>query len=116
MKHKKGIHFEVSERKVLLRIIDILMVFIGIYTLGLFTKFEYLSVNQENSVALGLLIIYISVFGTVFELYDLQKASQLDATFRNIVITCSTVVLFYLLTPVLSPYLPEERIQILFSI
>jgi exopolysaccharide biosynthesis polyprenyl glycosylphosphotransferase len=114
MKHKKGIHFEVSERKVLLRIIDILMVFIGIYTLGLFTKFEYLSVNQENSVALGLLIIYISVFGTVFELYDLQKASQLDATFRNIVITCSTVVLFYLLTPVLSPYLPEERIQILF--
>lgn len=114
MKHKKGIHFEVSERKILLRIMDLAMVFLGIYCLNLYPNFEYIQFNQENLVALVLLGIYITIFGTVFELYDLQKASRLDTTFRNIVITTSTVVLFYLLTPVLSPYLPEERIQIVY--
>lgn len=114
MKHKKGIHFEVSERKILLRIMDLVMVFVAIYGLSLFLEFEYILINQENIVALVLLGAYISIFGTVFELYDLQKASKLDTTFRNIVITTSIVVLFYLLTPVLSPYLPEERIQIVY--
>lgn len=114
MKRKKGIHFEVSERKILLRIVDLVMVFLAIYSLSFFLDFEYIIFNEENTVALVLLGIYITIFGTVFELYDLQKASKLDTTFRNIVITTSTVVLFYLLTPVLSPYLPEERIQIVY--
>lgn len=69
---------------------------------------------MSNGIALALLAVYIIIFGTIFELYDLQKASKLDSTFRNIVITTSTVVLFYLLTPFLSPYLPEERIQIVY--
>ncbi|MFP4845653.1 exopolysaccharide biosynthesis polyprenyl glycosylphosphotransferase [Winogradskyella sp. PE311] len=114
MKHKKGIHFEVSERKVLLRLMDLVMVFAGVYCLNLFFTFDYVSVNQENTVELILLLLYITVFGTVFELYDLQKASKLDITFRNIVLTASIVVLFYLLTPFLAPILPEERMQILY--
>ncbi len=114
MKHKKGIHFEVSERKILLRIMDLVMVFAGVYCLSLFVDFEYVVVNKENSIALILLGLYVTIFGTIFELYDLQKASKLDTTFRNVVITTSTVVLFYLLTPVLSPYLPEERLQIVY--
>ena len=114
MKHKKGIHFEVSERKILLRIVDLVMVFLGVYALGLFFDFEYVIVNTENSTALILLGVYITIFGTIFELYDLQKASQLDTTFKNIVISTSIVVLFYLLTPVLSPFLPEERLQIVY--
>lgn len=114
MRQKKGIHFEVSERKILLRIMDLVMVFIGVYSLSLFFDFEYIVVDKDNSIALVLLGVYIAIFGTIFELYDLQKASKFDTTFRNIVITTSTVVLFYLLTPVLSPYLPEERLQIVY--
>ena len=114
MTHKKGIHFEVSERKILLRIMDLVMVFLAVYFLNLYPKFEYLPFDVENIVSLILLAIYLIIFGTIFELYDLQKASKLDSTFRNIVITTSTVVLFYLLTPFLSPYLPEERIQIVY--
>ncbi|WP_299367853.1 exopolysaccharide biosynthesis polyprenyl glycosylphosphotransferase [Winogradskyella sp.] len=114
MKHKKGIHFEVSERKILLRIMDLVMVFFAIYALNLYPEFEYIQFDNENLVSLILLGVYITVFGTIFELYDLQKASKIDTTFRNIVITTSTVVLFYLLTPILSPYLPEERIQIVY--
>ncbi|WP_418639204.1 sugar transferase [Winogradskyella sp.] len=114
MSKKKGIHFEVSERKILLRVLDLVMVYIGVYCLSLYFDFEYIVVSTENSVALILLGVYITIFATIFELYDLQKASRLDTTFKNIVITTSTVVLFYLLTPVLSPYLPVERIQIVY--
>ncbi|GAB5564485.1 MAG: exopolysaccharide biosynthesis polyprenyl glycosylphosphotransferase [Winogradskyella sp.] len=114
MRHKKGIHFEVSERKVLLRSLDLLMVFLGLYALNLFLDFDYIILSKENAVPLLLLFVYFTVFGTVFELYDLQQASKLDTTFRNIVLTTSTVVLFYLFTPFLSPVLPEQRIQILF--
>ncbi|APY07533.1 sugar transferase [Winogradskyella sp. J14-2] len=114
MAHKKGIHFEVSERKILLRIMDIVMVILALYVLHLYPKFEYLRFDAENVISLTLLGIYLIIFGTIFELYDLQKASKFDTTFRNVVITTSTVVLFYLLTPVLSPNLPEKRIQIVY--
>ncbi|WP_458629374.1 exopolysaccharide biosynthesis polyprenyl glycosylphosphotransferase [Winogradskyella sp. PC D3.3] len=90
------------------------MVFFSVYGLSLFFDFEYIEVSFENSVALILLGVYITVFGTIFELYDLQKASRIDTTFKNIVITASTVVLFYLLTPILSPVLPNERMQIVY--
>ena len=45
---------------------------------------------------------------------DLQKASFIDVTFRNIVLTASTTVLFYLLTPVFTPFLPANRLQIIY--
>ncbi|NRR92023.1 sugar transferase [Winogradskyella undariae] len=114
MSKKKSIHFEVSERKILLRIFDLVMVFFGVFLLSLYFDFEYIEFSTANSVALILLGVYFSIFATIFELYDLQKASELDSTFKNIVITTSTVVLFYLLTPVLSPYLPDERLQIVY--
>ena len=114
MTNKKGIHFEVSERKILLRIVDLVMVYLGVYCLSLLFNFEYIIINKENTIALFLLGIYINIFGTIFEIYDLQKASKFDTTFRNVVITTSTVVLFYLLTPVLTPHLPLERIQIVY--
>ncbi|RCW91489.1 sugar transferase [Winogradskyella arenosi] len=111
---KKNIHFEVSERKILLRILDLVMLYLGVYGLSLYVKFEYIEFSAANTVALVLLGVYYIIFASIFELYDLQKASRLDTTFKNLVITVSTVVLFYLLTPVLSPYLPEERIQIFY--
>lgn len=114
MTKKKSIHFEVSERKILLRIVDLVMVFFGVYALSLYFDFEYIVVSADNSISLILLGAYLTVFGTIFELYDLQKASRLDTTFKNIVITTSTVVLFYLLTPILSPLLPNERLQIVY--
>ncbi len=114
MNRKNDIHFEVSERKILLRLFDIVIVFFGIYLLTMLFSFDYLSVSQETVIPLVVLSIYITIFGTIFELYDLQKASKLDVTFRNIVLTASVTVLFYLLTPVLTPFLPEQRFEIFF--
>ena len=109
MNKKKGIHFEISERKILLRIIDICVVILGLYVLQVCMNYDYLTVTQDSLGYLIVLAIYISIFGTIFEIYNLQKSSKLDVTFRNIVLTASTTVLFYLLTPVLTPFLPIQK-------
>ena len=114
MKQNSAIHFEISERKVLLRIMDIVMIFFGIFVLSTYFGFEYLDLSSNNFVPLSVLVIYISIFGTVFEIYDLQKASKLDVSFRNIVLCMSLVVLVYLLTPFVTPFLPEARLQIVY--
>src|SRR5690606_26964265 len=110
---KQGIHFEVSERKILLRIMDMLMVLLGLYLLEQWFGFEYLLLRQENGVAIIELLSYLTIFGTVFEIYDLQKSSKLDVSFRDIVLASSTVVLFYFLTRFVTPLLPEKRLQII---
>ncbi|WP_053990381.1 sugar transferase [Mangrovimonas sp. TPBH4] len=110
----KDIHFEISERKVLLRLMDLGMVLLGLCVLEYGFGFGYLTIDQEHTVPLVVLGLYIMVFGTVFEIYDLHKSSKLDTTFRNVVLTASTVVLFYLLTPFITPFLPEKRLQIVY--
>ncbi len=114
MKPKNTIHFEISERKILLRCMDILMAFAGVFILSNYFGFDYLTLVPENTVPLIVLAVYISIFGTIFELYDLQKASRLDISFKNTVLTMSTVVLCYLLTPIITPFLPEARLQIIY--
>ena len=111
---KKDIHFEVSERKVLLRLFDIISVLLGLYLLELFFPYTYLLVRFENFVPLFVLMLYLMVFGTIFEIYDLQKSSKIDVTFRNIVLTTSVSVLLYFLTPFYTPFLPERRLQIIY--
>lgn len=110
---KQSIHFEVSERKILLRLMDMLMVLLGLYLLEQWFGFDYLLLRQDNSVAIIVLLSYLTIFGTVFEIYDLQKSSKLDVSFRDIVLASSTVVLFYFLTPFITPLLPEKRLQII---
>ena len=111
---KKGIHFNISERKVLLRIFDIAFIMIVLYFLSNTFEFNYFTINEESWKWAFVLVLYISIFGTIFELYDLQKASKLDSVLPNIILTASTTVLFYFLTPFYTPVLPENRLQILY--
>jgi exopolysaccharide biosynthesis polyprenyl glycosylphosphotransferase len=114
MPKKKGIHFEVSERKILLRIMDALFVLGFLYVIGASFHFDYFTVTKEEWMWSLVLAVYITFFGTVFELYDLKASSKLDTTFRNIVLTVSLTVLLYLLTPVITPFLPVKRLQIVY--
>jgi exopolysaccharide biosynthesis polyprenyl glycosylphosphotransferase len=114
MQGKQGIHFEVSERKILLRLTDLVFIVLFVYGLEWFFPFTYLTINPENIVPIVVLLVYFSIFGTVFELYDLHKSSKIDISFKNIVLTSSVTVLFYLLTPVITPFLPEKRLQIIY--
>ena len=99
MSGKKGIHFEISERKVLLRVFDLLSVFVGLYLIGRWFEFDYFTITKEHWIWWVILAVYLTVFGTIFELYNLKQSSKLDTTFRNIILTASLTVLLYLLTP-----------------
>ncbi|WP_452226399.1 sugar transferase [Lacinutrix cladophorae] len=114
MTKKKDIHFDISERKILLRIFDLVFIFVSLYSIGHFFEFDYFYIDNNNWAWILILALYISVFGTVFELYDLQKASKQDSVLANIVLTVSVTVLFYLLTPYFTPFLPENRLQIFY--
>ena len=109
----KKIHFEVSERKVLLRIFDVLTVLLALYLVGIIFKFNYFNISATNYYWTIVLGVYISIIGTVFEMYNLQVASNQFQAIKSIVLTSSTTVLIYLLTPVYTPALPANRLQII---
>jgi len=109
-----SIHFNISERKILLRIFDVLTILLVLYFVSNSFEFDYFTLTKEKWTWVLVLILYVSIFGTVFELYDLQKSSKIEKISTGIVFTVSTTVLFYLLTPFYTPVLPDNRLQILF--
>jgi len=109
-----NIHFEVSERKVLLRFFDAIIVVAVLFGLNYFTAFNYLQVDFKHIPEVLVLVFYLLLFGTIFEIYDLQKASRVESILTSIIITTSTLVLFYVLTPYYTPVLPDNRYQLLY--
>ncbi len=109
----RKIHFEVSERKILLRVFDILSVLLLLYLMGKIFRFNYFDISEDNFIWTIVLGLYITIIGTVFEMYNLQVASNEFQVTKSIVLTSSVTVLCYLLTPFYSPVLPN-RIQILY--
>jgi exopolysaccharide biosynthesis polyprenyl glycosylphosphotransferase len=109
-----SIHFDISERKVLLRILDIASVLSLLYLVGLVFDFDYFKINANHWVWSIVLALYLTIFATIFELYNLQKASKFELVIQNIILTSSVTVLFYLLTPFYTPELPTNRLQIIY--
>ena len=114
MSKKSNIHFDISERKILLRFFDIISVLSSLYIMGLIFNFDYFKINEEHWLWSIVLALYLSIFATIFELYNLQKASKFEVVIQNIILTSSVTVLFYLLTPFYTPMLPENRLQIVY--
>ena len=113
MSFKSKIHFEISERKVLLRLFDVISVLGILYLLGIIFEFNYFQITQSNFYWTIILSLYLLFFGTVFEMYNLQLASNQFQILKSIVLTSSVTVLMYLLTPIITPSLPENRLQII---
>jgi exopolysaccharide biosynthesis polyprenyl glycosylphosphotransferase len=113
MNKNNKIHFEVSERKVLLRIFDVVFVILALYFTGSLLQLEYLKATTSDFYYVMAIVIYLNGIGTVFEMYSLQVASNQDQVLKSSILTASTTVLFYLLTPVFSAELPSNRLQIL---
>lgn len=114
MKIFRKIHFEVSERKLLLRMCDIIFVLITLHLFGTFFEFDYFTISLQNLRWSVVLSLYLLILGTVFEMYNLQVASNQFQILKSILLTSVTTVFFYLLTPILTPFLPFNRIQIVF--
>jgi len=108
------IHFDISERKVLLRLLDIAFVLTFLHFIGSFFQFDYFRIDKENWVWTIVLAGYLAIFGTVFELYNLQQASKFQVVLKNTILTVSVTTLFFLLTPFYTPVLPENRLQIIY--
>lgn len=111
---QKKIHFEISERKILLRVFDIFFVLLALYLIGKGFSFDYFNISASNFYWTIVLALYISVIGSVFEMYNLQVASNQFQIVKSIILTSSSTVLIYLLTPIYTPILPSNRLQILF--
>ena len=111
MNKYKDIHFEISERKILLRIFDVVFVFCFLYLVGIIFKFDYFIISTTNFYWTFVLGLYLNFIGSVFEMYNLQVASNQFQIIKSIILTTSTTVLLYLLTPIFTPVLPN-RLQI----
>ena len=114
MINKKKIHFEISERKILLRVFDVLWVLLALYFIGKVFNFDYFNISASNFYWTIVLALYLNVIGSVFEMYNLQVASDQFQVIKSIILTSSSTVLIYLLTPIYTPVLPSNRLQIVF--
>lgn len=112
MNKNNKIHFEVSERKVLLRAFDVFFVLVSVFLVGQTFDLQYLESSITDSYYFVVLAFYIISIGSIFEMYDLQVASNQFKVLRSIILTASTIVLFYLFTPIFSAELPNNRFQI----
>ncbi|MHC0442716.1 sugar transferase [Flavobacterium sp. 3-210] len=109
----KKMHFEISERKILLLACDVAFVFTGLYVLHYIFDNRYYVLDWDHFYRPILLITYTIVFGAIFEIYNLQVASNQFQILRNVVLTVTAAIILYLFTPILSPELPKKRLVIL---
>lgn len=114
MLFSKKIHFEISERKILLRLFDVLFVIGALFLVGNMFHFDYFRITKANFYWTLVLALYLNILGTVFEMYNLQVASNQYQVIKSILLTASTTVLFFLLTPIFTPILPSNRLQIVY--
>lgn len=113
MQTNKKMHFEISERKVLLRLFDIAFVLFALYIMDELFYYPYFNLNKADYFRPILFIFYLNSFGAIFEMYNLQVASNQFQILRSVILTVTTATLVYLFTPVLSPELPKQRLIIL---
>ena len=114
MSNKPIFHFEVSERRVLLRLFDSLGVLLSLAVVGVVFEFDYFRIDSSNWTWTLVFLAYLNLFTTIFELYDLQKADRFDSMIKNVILASLLTTLFYILTPRFTPSLPDNRLQILF--
>ncbi len=107
--------YSISERKLFLRIIDVVVIIATILLFSSYADFYYFkTINPHLIVWLITLGCYILFFGQIFELYDLKVSSSRFLVLRSIGITSLVVTILYIFTPIISPELPENRLQIIY--
>lgn len=111
----KSFHFTISERKIYLHVLDVVFIFFGLLLLNNVFNLEYFNF-QSPSIYTWFLVLfgYYYFFGQVFELFQLKVASDYYYTLRSLVVTVVFTSLFYVLTPKISPVLPQNRLQIIY--
>ena len=108
-------HIDVSERKVLLRSVDVLLIILSLWGSTNFAIQDYILFDNESiTLWLVLLVFYFFLFGEVFQLYGLNVSSSRFKVSRSLFLTAFVTTLFFMFTPYYSPSLPENRMQIIY--
>lgn len=110
---KKRMHFELSERKLLLQIVDIVVVLTALYLMTFLFTNSYFTFTSATYYWVIVFSIYLLLFGYIFEMYHLQVASNPFEVLKSTLLTTSLTVLAFLSTPILSPQLPDSRLDYL---
>jgi exopolysaccharide biosynthesis polyprenyl glycosylphosphotransferase len=109
--NNKRMHFELSERKLLLRIVDVIVVLLALYLLTLSFTVSYFTFSEATFYWSVVFSIYLLLFGGIFEMYHLPVASNAFEILKSTLLTTSLTVLFFLFTPFISPQLPQSRLD-----
>ena len=108
-------YYNISERKVLLRLVDILLIIFGLFLSSHYFNFNYFSFSNDFIYSwILLLIFYYLIFGQIFMLYNLTTSNNRYTVFRSINLTAYFTTIFYVFTPFISPQLPLNRLQIVY--
>lgn len=103
-----------SERIILLRLVDLICIGIGVVFANLFLQFKYINIYSEHKVLhIVVLFVLYTLVGQVFQMYHLRDSKDFYKTLRNLLITTLMCLIFYLAIPLITPPLPSNRQQIL---
>lgn len=106
------LNFEISERKVFLRIFDVLFVILTLYLTNIFIELDYFTFDKCYWIIV--FIFYLLFYGTIFEMYNLQVSSKQYLIVKSIILTTLFTNISFILTPYFTPSLPKNRIQIVY--
>lgn len=103
-----------SERVVLLRTIDAVVLYLGILSYNHCLGFTYINlIAKPVGIDILVFLTYFLTIGQVLELYKLRDSASRFKTTKNLFVTTGLSILLYLYTPIITPVLPENRIEIL---
>lgn len=105
-------HFEISERKILLRFFDVLFVVGFLFLLHAFTDLKYFAALYQNYYWIAVLAIYLNLLGTVFEMYNLVIISFANKITKGLLLTSFFTTLFFIFTPIVTPSFPAKRVEL----
>lgn len=111
----KQSYFNISERKFLLRSVDVFLLILCLWFTNRFLDFSY--INFKNDLIfkwLFLVSFYYILFGEIFQLFNLNVSSNRYLSVRSIILTAFITTIFYVFTPYISPSLPDNRLQIVY--
>lgn len=105
-------HFEISERKVLLRFFDVFFVVGFLFLIHVGTDLKYFSELSLTYYWIAVLAVYINLLGTVFEMYNLVIVSFANKITKGLLLTSFFTTLFFIFTPIITPSFPKKRIEL----
>lgn len=105
-------HFEISERKILLRFFDVVFVIGFLFLCHAFTDLKYFADLNINYYWIAILGLYVNLLGTVFEMYNLVIISFANKITKGLLLTSFFTTLFFIFTPIITPSFPEKRVEL----